>query len=139
MKNEISPFAGAQQTTDLATRLKAIKAAAPTSSDGSIYLKMCKDGIWQFGASNEEPEKSDRWAVNPFSVKIGYICWSTDKDYIGGPLGEIMYDDPSDVEPITKLPARADGKWVDQMQISLQLNLPQRTKSHLRRLSLFLS
>lgn len=120
MKNAVSPFAGSQQTTDLAARLQAIKKAAPKSSDGSIYLKMGKDGIWQFGASNEEPEKGDRWAVNPFSVKIGFICWSTDENHGGGPLGEVMYDNPNDVEPISAMATVVDGRWTNQMQVSLQ-------------------
>jgi len=41
----------------------------------SSFLKMGKDGIWQFGANGTEIEDGARFMVNPQGFQRGYIAW----------------------------------------------------------------
>jgi hypothetical protein len=38
-------------------------------------LRMGRDGIWVYGQENVEVEPKSRWAVNPLSLRHGFICW----------------------------------------------------------------
>lgn len=59
---------------NLKAGLANVRNAAPSSGMEGI-LKLGKDGKWNYGAGNLEIEPGSRWAVNPLSLKHGWICW----------------------------------------------------------------
>lgn len=120
--NQVAPFEGKPlATTALANRLKRFKQTRPRSSDGSIFLKMGKDGEWSYGAEEEVPEENSKWAVNPASIQQGYICWPTNEDDRGGgPLDEVMYDAGDDIPVKGDLPHREGGNWSDQLSVGMR-------------------
>lgn len=63
-----------------AQRLKAGLRKAIQSlpeQGGNQYLRFLQDGNWVFGKANDEIEKGeDQLAVNPFSIRVGYSCWT---------------------------------------------------------------
>lgn len=120
--NEIAPFEGKPLAKNtLQSRLQRFKQTRPTSSDGSIFLKMAKDGEWSYGAEEEVPEDDSKWAINPNSIQQGYICWPTAEDARGGgPVAEQMYDAGADIPFITEMPHHEDCKWTDQLSINMK-------------------
>lgn len=119
--NSVVPFAGSALSTEtLQSRLAKFKQTRPMSGDGSLYLKMAKDGEWSYGAEEEVPEDGSKWAVNPHSVQQGYICWSTNEEDNGPPLDEVMYDVGDDVPPISQMTHTENGKWTDQLAVAMQ-------------------
>jgi len=122
MSNQVTPFEGkALATGALQTRLQRFKQTRPRSSDGSIYLKMAKDGEWSYGAEEEVPEDDSTWAANPASISQGYICWPTNEDARGGgPLDEVMYDAGAEIPLKGELPHREGGSWGDQLSIGMK-------------------
>lgn len=77
---------------NLKAGLQNVRAAAPSTGAEGI-LKLGKDGKWCFGAENLEIEPGSRWAVNPLSIKHGFVCWKVipegSKD-TPEKLGEVM-------------------------------------------------
>lgn len=69
--------------------LKAMSTAAKSSLGGLPFLRMGKDGEWVYGADNTEVEENSLWAVNPFSMSLGFIAWGTGAAE-GTVLGEQM-------------------------------------------------
>lgn len=69
--------------------LKAMSTAAKSSLGGLPFLRMGKDGEWVYGADNTEVEADSLWAVNPFSMSLGFIAWGTGSQE-GTVLGEQM-------------------------------------------------
>ncbi len=43
------------------------------------FMKMGKDGTWVYGQTNIEVQPGSLWAIDPFSYRFGYTCW-TDYD-----------------------------------------------------------
>jgi len=120
--NQVAPFEGKPLAKNaLQDRLSRFKQTRPKSSDGSIFLKMAKDGEWSFGAEEEIPEEDSRWACNPNSVQQGYICWPrNEEDRGGGPLDEQMYDAGDDIPFLADMPHREGGEWTDQLSIGMK-------------------
>ena len=45
-------------------------------SSGSNFLKLDKaSGLWMYGAQENECQEGSEWAINPMSLKTGYIAW----------------------------------------------------------------
>ncbi len=120
--NDVTPFAGsALAPSSLQSRLQRFKKTRPRSEDGSIYLKMAKDGIWSYGAEEVVPEDDSLWAVNPASLQQGYVCWpDDDKDRGGGPLAEEMFEAGEDIPFISEMPRQELGTWTDQLAVQMQ-------------------
>lgn len=92
-----------------------LKKVAGGSS--GTYLKMIKGGFWVYGSDETEVEEGSKWAVNPNSFQLGYICWMVKGS--GAPLGEQM---ASIVEaPVVEatLPAMDNGRWTQQVAMQL--------------------
>lgn len=79
MSNVVSLFAkGGLPTVDMTAYKSAVKSAerALKSATGGLpFLRMGKDGSWVYGAENTEIEDSSLWAINPFSMSMGFIAW----------------------------------------------------------------
>jgi hypothetical protein len=77
--NQIALFAqGGLPSVDMNSFKQSIKAAATAlkqSTTNMPYLRMGKDGMWAYGADMVEVEKGSLWAINPFSMEMGFIAW----------------------------------------------------------------
>ena len=95
MSNEVSLFAkGGLPPADVNAYKQALKAtavAAKSALGGMPFLRMGKDGVWVYGADNTEVEDKSLWAINPFSMSMGFIAWGAEKTPEEGTvLGEQM-------------------------------------------------
>ncbi len=77
---------------DLARSLNTAAAQMPAVGGDKQYIKMLTKGrdagTWVFGQQETEVEADSLWAVNPASIKHGYVAWDTDKG--GAPVQELM-------------------------------------------------
>ncbi len=55
--------------------LTRVQASAPTIG-GLPILKLGKDGIWRYGQTDTDVQDGSEWAVNPVSMKKGFIAWA---------------------------------------------------------------
>lgn len=107
---------------DLDSTLKAGASHAPEAGGSKLFLKLNQDdGAWTYGAENDEVDPDDVFAINPFSLRKGYVAWA-DPKLNGGKrekLGEVM-------GPLAEPPAMptADhsakgGRWAEQYGFDL--------------------
>lgn len=95
MSNEISLFAkGGLPPVDMTVYKQAMKATAAASKaalGGLPFLRLLRDGMWVYGAESTEVEEDSLWAVNSFSMALGWIAWGDEgsKDE-GTVMGEEM-------------------------------------------------
>ena len=79
---------------DMAAFRVAAKEAAIISkatSSGVILLRLLKDGRWVYGSDDVEVQPDSLWAVNPFSMSMGYAAWGDERGPNKGKLmGERM-------------------------------------------------
>lgn len=107
---------------DLDSTLKAGAVHTPEAGGSKLFLKLNQDdGAWTFGADNDEVEADDRFAVNPFSLRKGHVCWA-DPKLNGGKrekLGEVMgpLSDPPGM-PSADHSAKG-GRWAEQYGFEL--------------------
>ncbi len=77
---------------DLAKSLNTAAAQMPAVGGDKQYIKMLTKGrdagTWVFGQQETEVEPDSLWAVNPASIKHGYVAWDTEGG--GAPVQEIM-------------------------------------------------
>lgn len=95
MSNEISLFAkGGLPPVDMNAykqSLKAMASASKASQGGLPFLRLLRDGLWVYGADNTEVEEGSLWAVNSFSMSIGWIAWGNEGSKEEGTvLGEML-------------------------------------------------
>jgi hypothetical protein len=81
--NELATSAnrGLASLQSLKTGLQNVTNTLPAKMGGVPILKIGKDGIWTYGADNVEVEEGSLWALNPFSLRHGYSCWTRWEDY----------------------------------------------------------
>lgn len=79
MSNQIALFAkGGLPTADMTHFKKSVVAAGNALrqvTGGTPFLRMQKDGTWVYGSDNTEVEEGSLWAINTFSMELGYIAW----------------------------------------------------------------
>lgn len=95
------------------------RQAIPASSTKPI-LRMGADGIWVYGQDNIEVEDGSEWAVNPLSIRHGFVCWTNKKKGEGKNelLGEVYASMSSEpIDPST-LP---DKGWPWKPATSVEL------------------
>lgn len=74
---------------DLAKSLNNAAMAMPSVGGNNAFLKMDKNnGDWLFGQEETVVEPDSLWAVNPLSLKHGWVAWDTNGG--GAPVQEIM-------------------------------------------------
>ena len=80
MANDIVKFFGTQQPINpkLVEQLKSF-AAGKQALLGKALLKLSKQGIWIFGASNTVLRKGAQVIVNPASMSSGFVAWHKGK------------------------------------------------------------
>jgi hypothetical protein len=87
-------------------------------SGGDPFLRMMKDGAWVYGAEDTEVEEGSLWAINPISLRHGYVSWTDHDDpkKKNEIVGEVM------VPMTAPLPAGSDlketgWKWSQQLEL----------------------
>lgn len=106
---------------NLKAGLTNVRAAAPPTGAEGI-LKMGKDGKWNYGAENLEIELDSRWAVNPLSLKHGYVCWKVIPEGVKDTpekLGEVMVS-MFDTKPSKDSLPDYGHPWADCIGFSLK-------------------
>lgn len=77
---------------DLAKSLNNAAVSMPSVGGDKQYIKMLTKGrdagTWVFGQQETEVEDGSLWALNPASIKHGYVAWDTEGG--GAPVQEIM-------------------------------------------------
>lgn len=74
---------------DLAKNLNNAAMSMPSVGGTNAFLKMDKNnGEWLFGQEETVVEPESLWAVNPLSLKHGWVAWDTNGG--GAPVQEIM-------------------------------------------------
>lgn len=94
-------------------------ASTIVATGGDPFLRLLTDGTWVYGADNVEVEDGSLWAINPFSVKHGWVSW-TDKPgkQANEIVGEVMVPAGSPLPPQGEL---QDTGWPWAQQLSFQL------------------
>jgi len=116
--SNVSVFSAANlpSLTDMASALKSNHTPVASSL---AYIKLHHiDAKWVFGSEEEEVEPDSLWAVNPYSLIRGYICWAPSKLK----LGEIMAPAWEPLPEPGPLPVGADKNkgWELQTGFSLK-------------------
>lgn len=87
---------------DLAKSLNNAAVSMPSVGGDKQYLKMLSkgrdSGTWVYGQQDTEVEPDSLWALNPTSIKHGYVAW--DSNAGGPPVQEVM------VPAAMKLPSK---------------------------------
>lgn len=102
--------------------LSNVQQSIPVAG-GEPILRMGRDGIWVFGAENLEVEEGSLWAVNPLSLKHGWICWkkrpqgSKEK---AEKYADILVPMHEPKPAFAALPSYDDGEWSEQTSITLR-------------------
>jgi hypothetical protein len=83
---------GLMSREDLAKSLNNASMAMPSVGGDKQYIKMLTKGrdagTWVYGQQETEVEEDSLWAINPMSIKQGYVAWDTEGG--GAPIQEIM-------------------------------------------------
>lgn len=92
------------------------------------FMKMGKDGTWTFGQTNIEVQDGSLWAINPFSYRYGYTCWTDYADELRkknenkGKVTVALGADPVDVSTLPKHIDADTGeawKWSQVVEVCL--------------------
>lgn len=95
---------------------------------GDPYLRLLTDGDWVYGQENIEVEQGSLWAVNPMSLRHGWVAWESGKnaDTTKGPRDELMVactqplPDKASLRDVTQgLTAGVSCDWEPQYSFSL--------------------
>ena len=90
MVNDLSKQGGRALSADLVQSLlngiTASRASTPIAG-GKPLLRLLKSGVWVFGQQDEPVQGGSEWAVNPLSIRHGYVCWS---NYPGNQKNELL-------------------------------------------------
>ncbi len=109
--------AAASAVASLSTLKQGLQNVQSTivARGGDPFLRMGTDGIWVYGPENIEVEPGSVWAVNPFSIMHGWVCWT---DHPGKQkneiVGEVMVPMTSPLPPQAEM--RDTGwEWAQQL------------------------
>lgn len=114
---EVAVFKGGD---DAAVGMFRQLGAEKAQAGDKPWLKMTKAGRWIYGPAEIEPDADELWAINPKSIKVGFIGWKG-----GEVVGEQMFPflsgnrvDPDTLEPIVS--SKNDDGWKEQKSVELK-------------------
>jgi hypothetical protein len=113
-----APAGGALTSlTALEAALNAVDTATVAGRSGLPMLAFKRDGggSWVFGQKRTGVEDGSGWAVNPFTFKRGYICFSNDNKVVGEHLLPVSQPMPE----VTELPDKG-FEWQQQWAVNLK-------------------
>ncbi len=130
MTNELQMTdAAANTVAALKAGIKNVKQSVP--QDVSMaFLKMGKDGRWSFGAEDTEVLDGSEWALNPLSLRHGWVAWKRYPDEEKRKpekVGDVMVSmstpnvHKNDLEDLTEHnQGTATAKWVEAISMSFK-------------------
>ncbi len=125
--NDIVAFqkAGLPQGADLAGALTNFSSQQPATAPTEDLLRLSREGVWMYGQENIEVEEESQWAVNPYSIHHGLVCWG-----VGEILGEVMVpftqaapmkqDMPEHTYTDPKSKKTVDADWTVQLAVQMK-------------------
>lgn len=118
MSNQMTPFADqGTELTSLSDMGSALLDVGSMNSglSGVPFLKMDKNtGVWTHGQEQIEVEEGSLWAINPTTVKKGFISWGDARNVLGEemvPAGQAM--------PDQNALKNTGFKWDPQLQLDM--------------------
>jgi hypothetical protein len=102
--------------------MRARSSLAAGLGGGDLLLKMSKSGVWNYGVDEVEVEDGSEWAINPATLRHGYICWrdtDSDDDVPAGVVGEQMVSIQQEPPAVGEVPA-GGRSWEAQFSVLLQ-------------------
>jgi len=114
--NELAAFKAAGLPVDLAQFSQALETAQSSiqTANGVPFLKLDKrDGVWRYGADEVDVQDGSLWAINPGSLRKGFISWG--KGEVAGKLMRSIMK-----PPVTQAELSQTGfPWVDCIAFTL--------------------
>lgn len=88
----LKQFGTAAAVARFAGALRASSRRLAAGGDTLPILKMDEDGYWSFGEENTAVERDDLWAVNPLTIKHGFIAFDGKQmaETVDGERAEIL-------------------------------------------------
>lgn len=91
--NALSPSTGSTAVAALSKLKSDLRNVVSTipARGGEPILRLLKDGSWVYGQDNVEVQDGSLWAVNPLSIRHGFVSWNDDATIVGElmvPMGE---------------------------------------------------
>ena len=77
--NDLTKPAATGVSSSLLDRLRsgiAESRASTVIAGGKPFMRLLRDGVWVFGQNNEEVQEGSLWAINPISIRHGWVCWA---------------------------------------------------------------
>lgn len=92
---------------------------------GEPYLRLLRDGSWVYGQDDTEVEAGSAWAINPLSIRHGWVAWKRgDKaDNSSGPLQDIMVpcsQPMPSLDDLPKIDPASGASYEQQFSFSLK-------------------
>ena len=112
-EKKIVPFSEGEISLDNLGAALANAKQEITISDGLPFLKLSREGEWQFGVDAVVVEDGSMWAFNPLSLKHGFISWG-EAEVLGEEMVSINQPRP-DVNNLKK----TGEKWSEQVSVQL--------------------
>lgn len=77
MSNDLMKMSGGvpMSAEDLKAGLQTASQSIQGGDGGILLLRLLKSGIYVYGPENLEIEAGSQWAVNPYSISHGWVCW----------------------------------------------------------------
>lgn len=105
MSTEIASTRAAEDLARLQARVTKTRTTTP-SVGGIDFLRFGTDGVWVYGQENVETQPGSLWAIDPFSFRTGFVCWT---DYPArakrkneklGEMFAVLGSDPIDIHTL---------------------------------------
>ena len=115
----MAPSRAVGSLQDLKRGLTNAKAAAPTRTIKPLARMMKGSGVWVYGREDTQIEVTSEWAVNPYSIQHGHVCWAEPGAPGKRKLGEIMAPITQAKPDIMALPDKG-APWTEQYGLDMK-------------------
>lgn len=99
--------------TQLAERLSSARLRATSDGGDYQFIKMRKDGVWQYGADEIIVEEGSQWALHPNTFMEGFIAWNNNE--VQGEEMKSMLDGAPLL--VSDLPQVSGDGWNKQLSV----------------------
>ena len=102
---------------DLAAGLANV--GSQIQSNDFLLLRLLKSGTFAFGPEDIEPEEDGEWAVNPYSIMHGWVCW-IDGNMVEEVMVPFTQNPPTQGELKDYETTSSEDGWKQQLALTLQ-------------------
>ena len=104
----------------LAQQLGAVRQHLPEPG-GATFMRLLKEGRWVCGKDDDTVAEGTEIAINPTSIRLGYIAWPPEGVTPRKPLGEEMFPLGTPLPPVTSMPAVEGDGWQKQFSVGVRI------------------